>query len=452
MNFESILIIDDNKELLLAFEMMLDKHFGSISTSSTPERIPHLLNERSYTVILLDMNFKAGVNTGNEGMFWLRKILESDPDASVILITAFGDVEQAVAAMSQGAVNFIQKSWDDQKILSTILSSAELNQKSREIRKLKDQKHHLNSPSNADKYYKGISKLASELYENIAKVAPTDATVLLLGENGTGKEHIARAVHDNSERESEIFVHVDIGSLMESLIESELFGYEPGAFTDAKSRYIGRFEVASGGTLFLDEIGNLSLSAQAKVLTAIQSKQITRLGSNKPVPVDFRLVCATNANLEEMVAQGTFRQDLMYRINTIQIEVPPLRSRMEDIEGLSLHFLSKFVNKYKKSGLSLSLTAIDKLTTYSWPGNIRELLHAIEKAVILSDSNVLTGEDFQFKSHTHLPNNNFSIHEHEQKLIKSALEYYDGNMTKTAQGLGINRSTLYDKIRKYEIE
>ena len=316
-----ILIVDDNEELLIAFRFFLTKHFDKINTIKNPNLIPEYLRKESYDIILLDMNFTAGVNTGNEGIYWMKQILEKDPNASVVLITAYGDVELAVNAMKEGAVDFIQKSWDEKKILSTILSAYNLRLSKLKIEKLEQKQKHLSDKIDSDfNQIIGKSVAMQNVFQIIEKVAKTDANILILGENGTGKEIIAREIHRKSEKSNEVFVSVDIGALQENLFESELFGHVKGSFTDAKEDRVGRFEIASGGTLFLDEIGNLPMSLQAKLLTAIQNKEIYRIGSNKPIPVDIRLICATNKNPDEMVEKGDFREDLLYRINTIKIE------------------------------------------------------------------------------------------------------------------------------------
>ncbi|UCG28156.1 MAG: sigma-54-dependent Fis family transcriptional regulator, partial [Bacteroidales bacterium] len=347
-----ILIVDDNEELLIALRMILSPHFGEIKTEKNPNLILSLIERESFDIILLDMNFKAGINTGNEGIFWMNKILEIDPDSTIVFITAYGDIELAVKSIKEGAADFIQKSWDQEKILSTIMAAYNLRQSKLEILRLKTKQSHLKEKIDRDyEFCTGESQIMQDLSRIIEKVAPTDANILIMGESGTGKEVIAREIHKLSARSDEIFVNVDLGSLSETLFESELFGYVKGAFTDAKEDKPGRFEIASGGTLFLDEIGNLTLPLQSKLLTAIQNRQVIRLGSNSPVPVDIRLICATNKPLFEMAEKGQFREDLIYRINTVQIEIPPLRDRPEDIPQLANFFLRNFREKYHKNDL-----------------------------------------------------------------------------------------------------
>jgi len=449
-----ILIVDDNEELLIALKMILTPHFAEIITEKNPNRIPSLLEKNSYDIVLLDMNFHAGVNTGNEGIFWMNNIFEMDPTVTIVFITAFGDIELAVKAMKEGATDFIQKSWDQEKILSTLLSAYTLRLSKLEISRLKSKQKHLKESIDRDfQLCPGVSKAMKEVIRIVEKVAKTDASILLLGESGTGKEVIAREIHKRSSRSEEIFVGVDLGSLSETLFESELFGHVKGAFTDAVENKAGRFEIASGGTLFLDEIGNLTLPLQSKILTAIQNKEVIPLGYNSPVQVDIRLISATNKPLFEMAQQGEFREDLIYRINTVQIEIPPLRERPEDIPELADFFLDQFQKTHHKKNLCISNPAMKSLQDYSWPGNIRELKHAIEKAVIFCETNTISKDDLHFieyrkeldKAET------FSLEKNEKYLIMKALQKYKGNISSASKALEINRSTLYEKIRKYGI-
>ena len=449
-----ILIIDDNEELLIALKLILSPHFLDIVTKKNPNLIPALIRENTFDVIILDMNFSAGIQTGNEGIFWMNKILEQDPSATIVFITAFGDVELAVKSLKEGVTDFIQKSWDQQKILSTILSAYKHRQSKLEITNLRNKQKHLKEKIESDyNLCIGDSPTMQEVFVTIGKIAKTDVNILILGENGTGKEVIAREIHRKSNRADEIFVSVDVGALSETLFESELFGHKKGAFTDASEDKPGRFEIASGSTLFLDEIGNLSLSLQSKLLSAIQNHEITPLGSNTPIPVNIRLICATNQPITEMVRKGNFREDLMYRINTVQIEIPPLRERVEDIPVLSRFFLDQYINKYKKKRLILSPATLKVLQKHRWPGNIREFQHVIEKAVILTDSNVIEPENLLLQSRKILHDKPvlFNLSENEKELIKLALEKFRGNISLTAKELGINRSTLYEKIQKYEL-
>ena len=447
-----ILIVDDNKELLLALKLMISPHFSSVKTASNPDKLPELLKE-DFDIVLLDMNFKAGVSSGNEGLFWLHKIHSINANISVVFITAYGDLELAVKSIKEGAADFIQKSWDQDKILSTLIAVYKLNLSKKEIHRLKKKQQHLKSTLDADfVFYKGNTAVMQKVYDIILKVAPTEANILILGENGTGKELVARDIHKYSLRKDEIFVKVDLGALNENLFESELFGHAKGAFTDAKQAKPGRFEIASGGTLFLDEIGNLSLAMQTKLLSAIQNREIIPLGSNRPVLIDVRLICATNKPLYEMVEEGTFREDLLYRINTIQVEVPPLRERGEDIQHLASLFLDEYASKYEKSGLTISKLAKEQISKFPWPGNVRELRHCMEKAVILANESVLKTADFDFVTRPGDSldlKDSFNIADNEKKLITDALNKFEWNLSRTSRALGINRSTLYDKINKY---
>jgi DNA-binding NtrC family response regulator len=454
-NQGKILIVDDNEELLIAFRFFLSKHFEIIDTIKNPNLIHESIRKENYDIVLLDMNFSAGVNTGNEGIYWMKQILEKDSNASVVLITAYADVDLAVNAMKEGAADFIQKSWDEKKILSTILSAYNLRLSKLKIKTLEQKQKHLSDK--IDSKYSNIigeSTPIKAVFKMVEKVAVTDANVLILGENGTGKEVIAREIHRKSNRANEVFVSVDIGSLQENLFESELFGHTKGSFTDAKEDRAGRFEIASGGTLFLDEIGNLPIQLQAKLLTAIQNKEVCRLGSNIPIPVDIRLICATNKNLNDMIIEGSFREDLLYRINTIKIELPTLKERDTDIDLLANFFLTKFTNKYNKPELKFNQNTISKLRQHSWPGNIRELQHTVEKAVILCDSNIILSlhcwPDGERATKTYIPNT-LNIDENEKVLIEKAIQKYKGNISMASKELGINRSTLYKKMEKYGI-
>ncbi|MFP4023027.1 MAG: sigma-54-dependent transcriptional regulator [Thiohalospira sp.] len=450
-----ILIIDDNEELLIALRLFLSEHFSVIDTIKNPNLIPDYLRQKTYDLVLLDMNFSAGVNTGNEGIYWMKQVLEKDPNISIILITAYGDVELAVKAMKEGATDFIQKSWDEKKILSTILSAYNLQQSKVRIKNLEQKQKHLSE--RIDQKYStiiGKSSAIKNVLQLVDKVAPTDANILITGENGTGKEVIAREIHRKSNLSDEVFVNVDLGAISQNLFESELFGSVKGAFTDAKEDRTGRFEIASGGTLFLDEIGNLPVELQFKLLTVIQNKEIYRVGSNKPISVDIRLICATNMDLDKMVQENKFRQDLLYRINTIQIELPPLRERTDDIPLLANFFLQKYSEKYQKAPLKFSEQALKKMKEHSWPGNIRELQHTIEKAVILCDNKEIKEEhcwpDGEKKTKVFAPNT-FNLDENEKIIIENAIAKHKGNLSAAAKELGINRSTLYKKIEKYGI-
>ena len=367
----------------------------AVTGISNPNQIISYINKEDYDVILLDMNFSAGVNTGNEGIYWLNRILKSDPLAAVVMITAYSDVDLAVRAIKEGATDFVVKPWDNNKLIITLQAALKLRQSKIENKKLRDRQKQINKGiMNQSVPLIGKSQAMGNVLQMINKVARTDANVLVTGENGTGKELIVKEIHNNSHRADEAFISVDIGTITETLFESEMFGHVKGAFTDAKEDKPGWFETASGGTLFLDEIGNLSFNMQSKLLAAIQNRAIYRVGSKTPIPFDIRLICATNKNLEELVAKNLFREDLYYRINTIVIELPPLRDRGEDIVLLAEHFLKEYAVKYEKFNLKFSSKTLDKLMKYNWPGNVRELRHTVEKAVILCESDVLTPDDF----------------------------------------------------------
>jgi len=448
-----ILMIDDDEDVLLAAKMLLKKQNHHVIIEKNPNKIPFLLNNDTYDVILLDMNFSKDITSGKEGFYWLEQILERDPQAVVILITAFGDVEMAVRALKLGATDFILKPWQNEKLVATIGTAIKLRKSYNEVDKLKKAKEMLEEQiSRPFSEIIGESQAIHDVFALIDKVARTDANVLILGENGTGKELIARAIHQRSMRKGESFVSVDMGAITETLFESELFGHKKGAFTDAREDRPGRFELAHKGTLFLDEIGNLSLSLQSKLLSALQSRQITRVGSNQPRPVDIRLICATNMPLHDMVRDGTFRQDLLYRINTVEIHVPPLCERVEDIPLLSHHFLKYYAKKYHKSVLRISDEAMNRLKRYAWPGNIRELQHAIERAVIMTDSDTLQESDFLFGrsgSSQTAHNDTLNLDEVEKTAISKALQLHNGNISKAAEELGLTRASLYRRMEKY---
>jgi DNA-binding NtrC family response regulator len=446
-----ILVIDDNKNMLSALEILLQFEYKSVFTLSNPNKIPSYPDFVDIDIILLDMNFSAGVNSGNEGLYWLKQIKEKSPHVSVIMMTAYGTIDLAVKAIKNGAVDFILKPWNNERMLATLRSAHKLRKSQKQVIALQKKEHDLkqviNQPHHA---IIGQSEVIQSALKLTRKVAHTDVNVLVTGENGTGKELIAREIHRFSKRKGEVFIGVDMGSISETLFESELFGHTKGAFTDAKEERTGKFEAANGGTLFLDEIGNLSLKMQTKLLSAIQNRTIVKVGSNKPVPVDIRLVCATNCNLEKMVIDGLFREDLMYRINTIRIDVPPLRDRGEDILVLCQYFLEKFMHKYGKPGLRINHSAEDKLLKYKWPGNVRELQHTMERAVILSEEQVLKPSDFFLSSSSISSFDSFagSLEEMEALLIEKTLKQCEGNYTLAAERLGISRQTLYNKMKK----
>jgi DNA-binding NtrC family response regulator len=446
-----ILIVDDNKNVLSALRLLLGNYFEEVYLLSSPNTLIHDLKEKNPDVILLDMNFSAGINTGNEGLFWLSEIKKTDKEIPVVLFTAYADIELAVNALKKGATDFVVKPWDNTKLLATLQAAYDLRQSKKEVKKLREKQSVLNEQQNKNEICWGQSEVMRNLLMMIEKVAKTDANVLITGENGTGKELIAQKIHFSSLRANETLVNVDMGSITETLFESELFGHIKGAFTDARTDRAGKFEAADKGTLFLDEIGNLSYPLQAKLLTALQSRKVTRVGSNSSIPIDIRLISATNKDLFKSVQNGDFREDLLYRINTIHIEVPPLRERREDIVLLSNFFLEKFSKKYNKSGLILSEKAKSKLENYTWPGNVRELQHAIEKAVILSDNEILQDYDFQTRGIEDKAAmiDSISLEEMEKILIEKSLQRHNRNMSVTADQLGITRPTLYSKMKKY---
>ena len=452
MKDSRILVVDDNKSILSAIELLLKGICLRVMTLSGPQTLLETLRKNSIDVVLLDMNFSAGINSGNEGLYWLQQILNFDKTISVVMITAYGDVELAVKAVRLGAVDFVLKPWDNEKLITTIQSAYLLNQSKKEVDKLKQKEKSLIAELNrGETPVIGSSDIMSQVLKTVAKVAGTNANVLITGENGTGKEVIAREIHRLSERAGQVMVTVDMGAITDTLFESELFGHKKGAFTDAHSDRTGKIETASGGTLFLDEIGNLSMPLQAKLLSVLQNRTITRVGDNHPVPVDVRLICATNCNLRQMVTEGKFREDLLYRINTIQIEIPPLRDRKKDISDLAAYFLARYSKKYNRAGMVLPDETLGKLVAYNWPGNVRELQHAIEKAVILSEHDKLLSSDFILKNES--SDDGISVtgtlEEMEQALIKNAIDQCEGNLSAVASRLGITRQTLYNKLKKY---
>jgi len=447
----NILIVDDNKSILSALEILLTPEFKELTLLSNPNLIPAELHKKDYNLVILDMNFSAGVNTGNEGIYWLGRIKETNPEVSVVMITAYGDIDTAVKALKAGASDFVLKPWDNAKLLATLKLAIQLNLSKTEVKQLKERETGLKKEMNREqKFIIGSSSALMNVLNLVRKVAKTDANVLITGENGTGKELIAQEIHRQSNRNKEVLVNVDMGSLSETLFESELFGHMKGSFTDAYENRQGKFEIANRGTLFLDEIGNLSFHLQAKLLAAIENRTIIRIGSNQHIPTDIRLICATNKNIQSMVGNGLFREDLLYRINTIHIELPPLRERENDIIVLTEFFLKKYTYKYNKPNLKINQQANEKLLNYSWPGNIRELQHTVEKAVILSDSSVLKPEDFYLRNISSVSaNNSFStLEEVEKQMIQQALDKNNGNFTAAAEQLGITRQTLYNRLKK----
>tara|TARA_R110001583_G_scaffold74459_3_gene206323 strand:+ start:14560 stop:15924 length:1365 start_codon:yes stop_codon:yes gene_type:complete len=449
-----ILIVDDNKSILSALDLLLRTHCKKLKCISTPNSLMTELKTDNYDVVLLDMNFKAGINTGNEGIYWLNQILKYNSGISVVMITAYGDVELAVKAVRDGAADFVLKPWENEKMLATIEMAWKLSRSKKEVSSLKLKESELVAQLNSKQNpIIGTSLVWQNLMKLVKKVAGTDANILITGENGTGKELVAREIHRLSNQSQNVMVSVDMGSIAETLFESELFGHKKGAFTDAHSDRMGKIEASNHGTLFLDEIGNLSLPMQAKLLAVLQNRSLTRLGENRPVDIDIRLVCATNCKLNKMIGEGTFREDLLYRINTIQIELPPLRDRQDDIPKLVSHFIKLYADKYNKKGLNISTKAIMKLQNYTWPGNVRELQHAIEKAVILCDNHLIGTNDFVFKmdEFTRVEAYGGTLEDMEKQLIAAAIEKQMGNLSAVSSQLGITRQTLYNKIKKYGI-
>lgn len=449
-----ILVVDDDRDVLLAAQLFLKQHAAFVHTEKDPNLIPALLKNENYDVILLDMNFTRDVSSGQEGFFWLDRILKIDPSAVVLLITAYGDVEMAVRAIKEGATDFVLKPWQNEKLLATLSAAMTLKQSWTEVANLRSRQQLLSK--DLDQHFQGFvgqSQAMQQIFSTIQKVAKTDANILILGENGTGKELVARELHRQSLRSNEVFITVDMGALNVGLFESELFGHAKGAFTDAKEDRAGRFEAASGGTLFLDEVGNLPLALQSKLLTVLQNREITRLGSNKNLPIDIRLICATNMPIQEMVAQKKFRQDLLYRINTVEIHLSPLRERREDILPLVEHFLSQYSKKYQKAPKRMGVATIKKLEKYDWPGNVRELQHAVERAIILSEAEILHPPDFFLTSFSPKADDGSSSHynldEIEKAAIRKVISKHGGNISHAAKELGLTRAALYRRLEKY---
>lgn len=450
-----VLIVDDDKDVLMAARLFLRQHIEIVHTENNPENIPTLLNNENYDLILLDMNFAPEATSGKEGFHWLNKILELDSSIAVILITGYGDIELAVQGIKEGATNFLLKPWENKKLLATINTTLQLRQSKVELQDLKSrQKVLMADQDQAHGHIIGKSPAMEKVMGTVAKVAQTDANILILGENGTGKEMVARAVHRQSKRKDEVFISVDLGAISETLFESELFGFKKGAFTDAKEDRAGRFEAANKGSIFLDEIGNLSLNLQSKLLSVLQNRTVVRLGTNREIPIDVRLICATNMPLYQMVNEGKFRQDLLYRINTVEVLIPPLRERLEDIPFLVDHFLEIYCKKYKMSMKRVNEATLARLKKHTWPGNIRELQHAVERAVIMSESNILQPQDFFISQpgedrDDSFETDNLNLQETEKMLIRKVIDKHGGNISKAAKELGLTRASLYRRIEKY---
>jgi len=447
-----ILVVDDNRNVLTALDLLLSREFSGVNCINKPGQIKSELQSASYSAVLLDMNYTAGQNTGNEGLFWLRELRKLDPDLSVVMITAFGDIELAVTALKEGAVDFVLKPWDNQKLLATMHTAVQLARTRREVKSLRKDNESLKAElKGKETRIIGRSAAMKKVMDLVEKVAGTQANVLITGENGTGKELIAREIHHRSDRSDEIMVTVDLGAVPDTLFESELFGHVKGAFTDARTDRIGKIEAAHKGTLFFDEIGNLSLAMQAKLLSVLENRTLSRLGDASIIPVDIRLICATNMDLEAMVEEGSFRMDLLYRINTIQVELPPLRTRSDDVLLLAAWFLQIYANRYNKPGLHMDASAEKALKQWSWPGNVRELRHSMERAVILAEGKLISEESFRFGAvmATRAASFEGSLEEVESRLIQYALLKNDGNISAVASQLGISRQTLYNKMKKY---
>lgn len=451
-----ILVIDDDRDVLLAAKLFLRQHFTIVHTETNPENIPQLMRNENYDIFLLDMNFSKDATSGQEGFQWLNQILNIDPAAVVIFITGYGDIELAVNGIKEGATNFILKPWDNTKLLAEITANLQIRLSKKELESLKSKQQLLISDSHANfGEIIGNSAAIQQVLNTVQKVAKTDANILLLGENGTGKEMIAKAIHKASQRCDKVFISVDLGAITESIFESEMFGYKKGAFTDAKEDRAGRFEAADGGSIFLDEIGNLSYNLQSKLLTVLQNRKVCRLGSHKETSIDVRIICATNMPLYHMVEEGKFRQDLLYRVNTVEIQIPPLRERTEDIPELVDHFLKIYTEKYRLGKKKMSIAAIKRLKKHTWPGNIRELQHTVERAVIMSESVTLQAHDFFLSKPIHknalLNSEHLNLEDTEKILIRKVIDKYGGNITKAAKELGLTRASLYRRIEKYEL-
>ena len=444
----SILIVDDDPDVLTAVKMLLKTEVKEVITEKDPGNIQQLFSKRKFDLVLLDMNFTSAVNTGNEGLYWLGRIRQMDKEVAVIMITAYGGIDLAVSSLKKGANDFIVKPWHNEKLLAMVRDLL--------VKKDKGPKDNVQYPQEAGYGLVGNSQVMQDIFYKIDKIAPTDANVLILGENGTGKDLVAKAIHLRSLRKDKPYVKVDIGSLTETLFESELFGHKKGAFTDAQTERTGFFEAANGGTLFLDEIGNISLNQQAKLLSVLQNRQVMKLGTTVPIPIDIRLICATNLPLTELASETRFRKDLMYRINTIEITIPPLRKRGEDIILLAQHFAKVYAEKYMKPPVRFAKDALDKLSAYHFPGNVRELQYIIERAVIMSEDETLKAGDLIF-SPLESPANNDSSNEElnldavERNTILRVIEKHNGNISKAARELGITRTALYRRVNKYNI-
>ena len=446
----TVLIVDDDPDVLTAVKLLMKTEAQEVITEKNPENLNWLLQRNQVDIVLLDMNFNSAINTGNEGLYWLRKIKDWKPSVCVIMITAYGDIDLAVRSLKEGANDFIVKPWNNEKLITTI---KELLDKKEGVKPAKTSV----KSSSGDTHILGESEVMQDIFYKVNKIAPTDANILILGENGTGKELMAKAIHERSLRADKPFVKVDVGALTDTLFESELFGHKKGAFTDAREDRQGRFEDANGGTLFLDEIGNISLQQQAKLLSVLQNRQVTRLGTNKPVDIDIRLICATNVPLSELANESRFRKDLIYRINTVEINMPALRKRSDDIVVLARHFAKLYAGKYLKPAMDFDSAAVQKLKSYNYPGNVRELQYTIERAVIMAEENTLGPDDLIFSVLETQPDvlveddDNVPLSTLEKNAILRVIEKHNGNITRAAKELGLTRTALYRRLSKYDI-
>ncbi|MDN5213848.1 sigma-54 dependent transcriptional regulator [Fulvivirgaceae bacterium BMA12] len=446
-----ILVIEDDLDVLQSARIVLKQHFQEVVTESNPEHLNYLIIHNNFHVILLDMNYAPGETSGKEGFKWLKQILALNPAQEVVLVTAYADVKLAVEAMKLGAADFVVKPWDNEKLVATLMAAFRHSQSKDEIKELKTKNKFISEAYvETQQPVVGNSRAMQEITATVNKIADTDANVLILGENGTGKELVAKSIHHKSHRNNEPFIKVDVGAISASLFESEMFGHVKGAFTDAREDRIGRFELAHGGTVFLDEIGNIPISLQSKLLTVLQNREIVRLGSNKVQAIDIRVVCATNMPLYDLVVKNQFREDLLYRLNTIEIRIPPLRERPEDIPEIVRYYLNFFKNKYRKEVLEISEQAMKALQRSYWKGNVRELQHVVERAVIMCDHQKLTEADFLIQRNNYASaDTSFNLEEIEKRTIVEAIKKNGGNMKKTATELGLGRTTLYRKMKKY---
>ena len=452
-----ILIVDDDQDVLIAAKLLLKRYATAIHTECDPRKIPELLQKETYHIILLDLNFQNQATDGSEGFYWLAQILDQDPSAVVIIVTAYGDVELAVRAIKEGAIDFVQKPWQNEKLIATLSTATKLRRSRLEVKQLRLKQIQLSEEIDKPfSYLLGTSSSMQEIFSLIEKVGPSDANVLVQGENGTGKELVARALYKSSSRANQVFLKVDVGSLSQTLFESELFGHVRGAFTDAREDRVGRFEISSGGTVFLDEISNLALPLQSKLLSVLENQTITRVGSNNEISIDIRTISASNKPLEEMVVKNEFREDLLYRINTVEIQIPPLRDRPKDIPILLTHFLNLYCKRYEKRAKTFDSGMLDKLTRYPWPGNVRELRHAAERAVIMSDRLILKASDILLpggapREVRSLTFPDYNLESVEKEVIQKAMQKHDGNVSLAANELGLTRTTLYRRLKRYGI-